>query len=81
MNEGVGHALDQAIAFWRAPALLASARHRPLPDDVLDVVRIAAGDSNAAEQGATTTGTDPAELTEASAFYLQQLLFHPFPPV
>ena len=42
MNEGVGHALDQAIAFWRAPALLANARHRPLPDDVLDVVRIAA---------------------------------------
>ena len=77
MNEGVGHALDQALAFWRAPALLANARHRPLPDDVLDVVRIAAGDSNAAEQGAAATGTDPGELTEASAFYLQQLLFAP----
>ena len=77
MNEGVGHALDQAIAFWRAPALLANARHRPLPDDVLDVVRIAAGDSNAAGQGAEATGADPAEVTEAAAFYLQQLLFAP----
>ncbi|HEY9147029.1 MAG TPA: J domain-containing protein, partial [Thiobacillus sp.] len=70
-------ALDQALAFWRAPALLANARHRPLPDDVLDVVRIAAGDSNAAGQGAEATGADPGELTEAAAFYLQQLLFAP----
>ncbi|WP_374605582.1 J domain-containing protein, partial [Arenimonas sp.] len=77
MKDGVGHALDQALAFWRAPALLAAARQRSLPDDVLDVVRIAAGDSSAIAKGREVTAAEPAELTEAAAFYLQQLLFAP----
>lgn len=77
MTGGVGQALEQALAFWRAPALLGAARQRPLPDDVLEVVRIAAGDRAAAEFGAAALGATPAELAEAAPFYLQQLLFAP----
>ena len=77
MTEGVGQALEQALAFWRAPALLAGARQRPLPEDVLDVVRIAAGDRGLAETAAAALGAPPDELAEAAPFYLQQLLFTP----
>src|SRR5690606_15637803 len=77
VTEGVGQALEQALAFWRAPALLAGARQRPLPDAVLDVVRIAAGDRGLAETAAAALGAPPDELAEAAPFYLRQLLFTP----
>ncbi|ODS63003.1 MAG: hypothetical protein ABS41_07470 [Arenimonas sp. SCN 70-307] len=73
----MGQALEQALAYWRAPALLAAARQRPLPDDVLEVVRIAAGDRVTAEFAAAALGTSADELCEAAPFYLQQLLFAP----
>ena len=41
------------------------------------MVRIAAGDSSAMAKGRELTAAEPAELAEAAAFYLQQLLFAP----
>ncbi|PRH83414.1 J domain-containing protein [Arenimonas caeni] len=73
----MGQALEQALAFWRAPALLAAARQRPLPADVLEVVRIAAGDRAAAEFAAAALGASVDDIAEAAPFYLQQLLFAP----
>jgi hypothetical protein len=49
-------------------------RH-PLPDDVLILIRIAAGSSEALDQATAATGKDPAFVRAAAIFYLQQVLW------
>jgi hypothetical protein len=68
-------ALEMAIALRRAPYYAASVRARPLPDDVLLVIRIAAGDAAAVQAAAGANSEPPARLREAAALYLQQALF------
>lgn len=68
-------ALALMLALHRAPALGAHLRMRELPADVLQVIRIAAGDERAAEEAASMTGLGRPELHEAAVLYLQQVLF------
>lgn len=68
-------ALDQALACHRAPGNLAAIRQLDLPEDLLTLLRIAAGDSEATLQAAQLTDESPEALREVAIFYLQQLLF------
>ena len=77
MIAATGHALEQALAYYRAPAMLSVARDRRLPDDVLDVLRIAAGDEALAAQGAGSSGEPQATVVDAAVFFVQQVLFAP----
>jgi hypothetical protein len=77
MNTAAGHALEQALAYYRAPALLPSARDRRLPDDVIDLLRIAAGDESAAAAGADASCEPQDAVVEAAVFFVQQVLFEP----
>ncbi|GAB2496106.1 hypothetical protein [Arenimonas alkanexedens] len=72
---GVGYALEQALAYYRAPTLLAMAAQRPLPDDVIELLRLAAGDAAQAAASADASGESPERVTEAAVFFVQQVMF------
>ncbi|HEX4854367.1 DnaJ domain-containing protein [Arenimonas sp.] len=72
---GAGHALEQALAYYRAPALLAMAAQRPLPEDVIVLLRLAAGDRAQAAQSAEASGESPERVAEAAVFFVQQVMF------
>ncbi|MBW8367936.1 MAG: hypothetical protein K0M70_08770 [Arenimonas sp.] len=75
MSPGVSHALEQALAYYRTPALLAKAPQRPLPDDVIELLRLAAGDAAQAAQSAEASGESPQRVVEAAVFFVQQVMF------
>ncbi|HEX5754964.1 MAG TPA: DnaJ domain-containing protein [Arenimonas sp.] len=77
MTVGHSSAIEQALALLRAPALLAAVRQRPLPGDLPQLFRLAAGDVELFEQVESATGESRAQLAEAATFYLQQVLFAP----
>ena len=70
-----GHALEQALAYYRAPALLAAAGQRPLPEDVIELLRLAAGDGVQAIASAEASGESPERVAEAAVFFVQQVMF------
>jgi ketosteroid isomerase-like protein len=70
-----GHALEQALAYYRAPALLAMAAQRPLPEDVIELLRLAAGDRAQAAASAEASGESPQRVAEAAVFFVQQVMF------
>ncbi len=72
---GAGLALEQALAYYRAPALLAMAAQRPLPEDVIVLLRLAAGDRGQAAQSAEASGESPERVAEAAVFFVQQVMF------
>jgi hypothetical protein len=77
MSQSAGPALEQALACHRAPALLAAALSRPLPDQTLTLLRLAAGDHVLAAHCALACGESETEVVEAAAFFIQQVLFAP----
>ncbi len=70
-------ALNDAVTVFRDPARVAELRSRALADDVVLVLRVAAGDQAAVAVASERTGLDAEELFEAAIFYLQQILFGP----
>lgn len=50
-------------------------RQRPLPADVLTLIRIAAGCASALQESVQITGKDPAVVRAAAIFYIQQVLW------
>ena len=70
---GINLALDLA----RMPALAHSIEKPPLPTDIFEVMRIAAGAPGVCEVASRATGQPPAVLIEAARFYLQQVLLRP----
>jgi hypothetical protein len=77
MSGTAGPALEQALACHRAPALLAAAQSRPLPEGMLTLLRLAAGDQAMAAQCALASDESETEVAEAAAFFIQQVLFAP----
>jgi hypothetical protein len=77
MSESAGPALEQALACHRAPGLLAAAHSRPLPEGMLLLLRLAAGDQAMAAQCAQASGESETEVAEAAAFFIQQVMFAP----
>ena len=70
---GIALALDLA----RMPALAQSVEKPPLPTDILEIMRIAAGSPEICQSVSQVTGQPPAVLIEAARFYLQKMLLRP----
>ncbi len=70
-------AVEKAISLFRTPTLVRSLRTRPLPDDVIVLIRIAAGCPAAAKEAMAATGEPVHLLKEAATFYITQVLLHP----
>jgi hypothetical protein len=75
----MGHAsaLKVAIDLMHFPSLVRSVRSSPLPDDVLTLVRIAAGDEEATREAAESEGRASNVVREAATFFIEQVLLHP----
>ena len=70
-------AVKVAIDLLHVPSRVRYLRSEPLPDGVLTVLRVAAGDGTAEADAAEALGR-PAEMVRmASAFFIEQLLLHP----
>lgn len=76
-----GCALDAALALARTPRLALRMRARPLPDDVIDVLRLLAGDAEAMERARDFArplgGVRRRDLLAACELYVQQVVLHP----
>jgi hypothetical protein len=70
-------ALKRAIDLLHFPPQVRSLRSSPLPDGVFDVIRIAAGDSQAIAEAAEKMGRSKKLVREAAAFFVEQVLLHP----
>lgn len=70
-------ALETALALYQAPSLAAATRLRPVPGDVFEVIRIAAGDGGAINAAVMRSGVEAAVVREASQLYLKHVLFDP----
>ncbi|PPD41660.1 MAG: hypothetical protein CTY15_13180 [Methylocystis sp.] len=74
---GNGGALLYALDLAKMPAMAARARAMPLPEDVLEVIRIASGDSEAIEAAVQRTRKDASFIKSACEYYLHQVLLFP----
>lgn len=70
-------ALHFALDLAHTPTLGRLVQREPLPDGVLDVIRIAAGCPETTAQAARATGLEPEALQPAAAVWLQTALFAP----
>ena len=70
-------ALKLSIDLLHFPARARSLRSAPLPDGVLDVIRVAAGDEEAIKRAAETVDRSREIVREAAEFYVEQVLLHP----
>src|SRR5215475_14380607 len=69
--------IDLALDLARMPALAHSIEAPPIPTDVFEVMRIAAGTPEVCQLASRRTGQPAAVLIEAARFYLQQVLLRP----
>ncbi len=75
MIDNCADALEHALELHARPAALPLLRRRPLPDAVLLLIRIAAGDRQAIQNATARTKVTPRTLTDAAVEYLRQVLF------
>ncbi len=68
---------DLVLGAFREPLLVTELRDKQLPDDLAQVIRLAAGEDAALQGAVERTGEVPETLIEASVFFLQQVLFAP----
>ena len=69
--------LNMTIDLLHAPSQVPRVRAAPLPDGMLFLLRIAAGDEGAISQAITATGRSRKTIREAAAFFIEQILFCP----
>ncbi len=75
MDDAARHrALLSALDLAAAPRLARLARRQPLPDGVLEVIRIAAGCEETLRAAAQFSGRDPAFIKAAAELYAQRIL-------
>ncbi|WP_158637260.1 DnaJ domain-containing protein [Arenimonas daejeonensis] len=77
MRGGTHLALEQALACHRSPGLLGAALSRPLPEDMLVLVRLAAGDDALARECAAASGESAETVVEAAIFFILHMQFAP----
>ena len=70
-------ALKTAIDLMHVPSQVRVLRSEPLPDGVLTVLRIAAGDSDTERAAVDLTGRSLATVRRAAAFFIEQILLAP----
>jgi hypothetical protein len=69
--------LDQVLALYRDPSRVAEVRDRPLPEPMVPVIKVAAGDAGLAAEWAEASAEPAEDISEACVFFLQQILFAP----
>ena len=69
-------ALKTAVELLHLPSRAASVRAGPLPEGILTLLRVAAGDSELTNQVSASEGRSPDVVREAAAFFLEQVLLH-----
>jgi hypothetical protein len=72
-----GMALKIAIDLLHVPSQVRLYRSEPLPDDVLTLLRIVAGDTEAEWAAANLADRPPEVVGRAAAFFIEQILFAP----
>jgi DnaJ domain len=72
-----GMALKIAIDLLHVPSQVRLHRAGPLPDGVLVLLHIVAGDSEAERAAAVATDRSPEVVRQAAAFFVEQILFAP----
>lgn len=70
-------ALPQALDLALAPTLAASLQRRPLPHDVLTLIRLAAGCRETLAAAVAATGRPPDIILASAEFYLRQVVCFP----
>lgn len=70
-------ALETALALYQSPSLAAATRLRPVPEDVFEVIRIAAGEAEAIESAVERSDCPATVVGEAAQLYLKHVLFDP----
>jgi DnaJ domain len=69
--------LSAAIQLYSAPSLVKQFRRRAMPDDVLVLIKAAAGAPEAVAAFPGHVSRDPDRVREIAAFYIQQTMFLP----
>jgi hypothetical protein len=69
--------LKLAIDLLRVPSQVRLARSEPLPEGVELLLRIAAGDADAARSAALMVRRSPETVRRAAAFFIEQIQFAP----
>ncbi len=69
--------IDLALDLARMPSLAHSIDKTPLPEDIFDVMRIAAGTPEVCQSASRATGQSVSTVIEAARFYLQQMVLRP----
>ena len=79
MRKDMHHAgsLRLAIDLMHSPSQVRPLRACPLPDDVLSLVRVAAGDEEATKAAVEATGRSREILCDAATFFVEQVLLYP----
>ena len=72
-----GMALKIAIDLVHVPSQVRLYRSEPLPDGVLTLLRIVAGDTEAEREAAALMDRPPEVVRRAAAFFIEQILFAP----
>lgn len=70
-------ALKTAIDLLHVPSQVRLCRSEPLPDGVLILLRIAAGDDDADRMAIDLTGRSGETVQQAATFFIEQILFAP----
>jgi hypothetical protein len=71
------HVIELALDFARMPVLARTSVARPLPANIIELMRIAAASPEACQAAVAKTGEPAPVVIEAARFYLQQVLFRP----
>jgi hypothetical protein len=74
--DGPTPALVAAIDLLHLPSFVRLVRRRPLPDGVLILLRIVAGEPDATQKAAAATGQPEETVRAAAAFFIEQILLH-----
>lgn len=70
-------ALRIALDLKNVPSLVRHVRNKPLPDDVLLLLQIAAGDPSAEQKALILVDRSLTEIRDAAEFFIEQILFAP----
>ena len=75
-SNGMGDdsALEVALALMRSPPMRNSLRLRPLPEDISDVIELAARIPGRIETAAHRSGESPEYVLEAARFYVREMM-------
>lgn len=75
-SDALAPAVLAALDLFRSPDRVALSQASPLPEGVVFLLRVAGGDQGLTDALASEHGLSPEQLVEASAFFVQSVLFH-----